>query len=85
MEGKRVVIWDVVLQKLATYKEDKDGQMACPLTGIELNAARTIKNLPNPPAGSNAILRRPPIEEAVYASFHAASVTVPVYNAAPRV
>lgn len=54
------------------------------LTGTELSAARTMRNFPNPPAGSNAILRRPPIDADAYSSFHAALVTVPLYSAAPR-
>jgi hypothetical protein len=54
-------------------------------TGIELKAANTIRNLPNPPAGSKAIFKGPPTPYARYACFQAALAWTPEYSAAPSV
>lgn len=55
------------------------------LTGMELRPASTSKNFPNPPAGSNAILSGPPTPYKLYAIFQVVFVSVPLYNAAPKV
>lgn len=54
-------------------------------TGMELKAAKTKRNFPNPPVGSSAIFNGPPTPYARYACFQAAFPSVPEKIAAPRV
>ena len=70
---KGVVVWDVVLRHVSGCSGDIRRRLA----GMELKAANTMRNLPNPPAGSKAIFSGPPTPYARYACFQAGFVCAP--------
>jgi hypothetical protein len=82
VHSKRVIIWNVVL---AESERSRVHAGRVELTGMELRPASTNKNLPNPPAGSKAILRGPPTPASWKATFHAWFTAVPLNRAAPSV
>jgi len=73
VHGEGVVVWDVVLWHVS----DGRGGGNRGRTGTELKAASTMRNLPNPPAGSKAIFKGPPTPYARYACFHSALACAP--------
>jgi len=48
VHGEGVVVWDIVLRHVSHDGESGRGER----TGMELNAANTMRNFPKPPAGS---------------------------------
>lgn len=57
VQREGVVVGNVILSCVSQAKPRKHKEL---LTGIELNAANAIRNFPNPPAGSSAMLSGPP-------------------------
>lgn len=61
VQRERVVVGDVVLWLLAMFTYTERERV---YTGTALSAPKTIKNLPNPPAGSSATFKSPPTPAA---------------------
>lgn len=61
VQRERVVVGDVVLWLLAMFTYTERERV---YTGTALSAPKTIKNLPNPPAGSSATFKNPPTPAA---------------------